>query len=387
MAFVLGKGFVDIDVDDDKANRKFAGIGKRMKKFEAGLNKFVKRVAVIGGAAIAGIGAWAIKVAAEQERAESALKAALDKANEGTAENIAMLGEQAAAIQKVTTYGDEEILMHMANARNMGVETSQLDKATRAAIGLAKAYNVDVKTAMLLITRANKGQTQMLTRYGIVLDQTLSETGKFQQLLKIGESGFQLAMAETETLSGKLKQLKNVWGDAGEKLGIGLVGPMTDFAEAARNFIEQANFAAWGAGVADALKAAMEAITAWRRFVAEGEEAPGVSELMFVAPTAKERSAFTRFMTKRREGGWRGRGGEGILPPGVPDALERNLRFLQGAPESLRLGGPTEQEKGAAQAKRDVILKEQAELLKKQIQVQEEMLFGINDLKNLNLYQ
>jgi len=155
--FVLGKGFVDMDINDKGLNKGLSKANKRMKKFEAGLNKFVKRTAIIGGAAIAGIGAWAIKVAAEQERAENMLKAALDKANEGTAENIKLLGEQAAAIQKVTTYGDEEILMHMATARNMGIEAAQLDKVTRAAIGLAKTYNTDLKTAMLLITRANMG--------------------------------------------------------------------------------------------------------------------------------------------------------------------------------------------------------------------------------------
>lgn len=381
--FVLGKGFVDMELGDKGFNNKLGKAGKRLKKFEAGLNKWVKRVAIVGGAAIAGIGAWAIKVAAEQERAEAALTAALEKADEATEKNIRLLHKQAAAIQKVTTIGDEEILMHMATARNMGIEAKELDKVTRAAIGLSRTYNVDVKTALLLITRSFHGQTQMLTRYGIVLDQSMTNEEKFQELLKIGMGGFKLAMAETTTFQGKLKQLQNALGDAGEALGMKLLPSLSDFAEAALKFIEQADFAAWGMGVARALKDAMEAITAWRRFVGEaGEELPGAGGVMFGAATEAEmrtveaRAARTR---KRREKGL----------PDMPADPKGGYALFWGriTPETLRTGPATAEEKGAAQKEREVYLKEANELLKKQIEVQKEMLFGINDLKDLGLYR
>jgi len=208
-----------------------------------------------------------------------------------------------------------------------------------------------------------------------------------------------------------------VLGDAGEKLGGPMLDSLTDFAEAARDFIEQADFAAWGAGVANALKQAMEAITAWRKFVAEGEEAPGAGQQMFgpttAADIARQRGrpiggattplwdiinqavtsgigAISTAETGLARGAGRGafagagaRGGGGAEIPTIAGWA----KAFRGEGESMRQGASTKQETAAAQAKRDAYLKEQTELLKRQIKVQEEMLFGINDLKDLTLYQ
>ncbi|MFH1605282.1 MAG: hypothetical protein ABIH03_15410 [Pseudomonadota bacterium] len=79
----------------------------------------------------------------------------------------------------------------------------------------------------MLVGRAALGQTQMLTRYGIVLDESLGPQEKFNALLQIGAKSFGLAQAETRTASGQLKQAKNALGDAAEKLGKTLIPAMT----------------------------------------------------------------------------------------------------------------------------------------------------------------
>jgi hypothetical protein len=55
-------------------------------------------------------------------------------------------------------------------ARFSNVDT--LKGATKAAIGLSAAFGIDLATAMDLIGKAAAGNTSMLGRYGIVLDET-----------------------------------------------------------------------------------------------------------------------------------------------------------------------------------------------------------------------
>jgi hypothetical protein len=107
----------------------------------------------------------------------------------------------------------------MAYAKNLGVTTNKLEEATTAAIGLAAKYRLDLKTAFMLVGRASKGQTQMLTRYGIVLDESLTAQEKFNAILKIGADNFYLAEAAAKETKGAIIQLKNEWGDLQEQIG------------------------------------------------------------------------------------------------------------------------------------------------------------------------
>jgi hypothetical protein len=107
----------------------------------------------------------------------------------------------------------------MTYAKNLGVQTSQLEAAAKAAVGLAAKYRLDLNSAMQLVGRASQGQTQMLTRYGIILEETLSPQEKFNALLKIGADSFSLAEAQAKTASGEIAQMNNAVGDYGEVLG------------------------------------------------------------------------------------------------------------------------------------------------------------------------
>jgi hypothetical protein len=162
----------------------------------------------------------AVRAFIEQENAERSLMAA-------TGESIAQFKKYAAGIQKLTIYGDEQILSQMAYAKNLGVTTDQLEEATTAAVGLAAKYRLDLATSMMLVGRASQGQTQMLTRYGIVLSESLSAQEKFNAVLRIGAENFKLAEAETETLQGTWRRFANNAGDFAETI----VGAWVDVAK------------------------------------------------------------------------------------------------------------------------------------------------------------
>ena len=154
-------------------------------------------------------------------------------------------------MQATTIYGDEMLAMVESQGLNMGITTGKIKEATKAAIGLAAAYNMQLSTSMMLIARASQGQTQMLSRYGIVLGENLTPQEKYAKLLEFGAKGMSLAEDKTKTLTGALAQMSNAYGDAREKVG--------------------AQFAPAVSGIANAIKSTSEAFSnlspEWQRFI------------------------------------------------------------------------------------------------------------------------
>jgi len=225
MAAKLGEAFVDITGNNsplikslsaskaavNKATQAMADrmrkTGEKMKAVGAGFTKYVT-LPIVGGLALA------TRAAIIQEDAEFALAAALKNTNDFTKASFEDMKKYASSLQEITIYGDEAIITQMAVAKNMGVSADKLKETTKAAIGLGAAYTLDLKTAMMLMARASAGQTTMLTKYGIILDASLSPQEKFNELLKIGAKNFKLAEAAAETTGGKIKQALNAIGDA-----------------------------------------------------------------------------------------------------------------------------------------------------------------------------
>lgn len=183
-----------------------------------------------GGAAVYGLYRglkYATQQAIEAEKSEIMLAAAIS----GTVKNVSAAVSEfkrfASEIQSQTIYGDEAILQQMAYGRNLGVTTDRLKESTVAAAGLAAKYKLDLATAMMLVGRASQGQTQMLTRYGIVLDNSLTTQEKFNELLRIGSENFYLARSEAASTEGKIISLKNALGDMAEVVG-GSIIPLID---------------------------------------------------------------------------------------------------------------------------------------------------------------
>lgn len=193
-----------------------------MKKAQATLSDF-SRYATVGlaaaGAAITAFGVQSVRAFMEQEDATNRLAVALANAGNQSTIMLPSLRKFAAEMQKQTIYGDEATEAVMAYGLNLGVTADQIKDATTAAMGLAAKFSIDLNSAMMLIGRASKGETTMLTRYGITLDKTMTKEEKFAALLKIGADAFGLARAETDTTSGALKQMGNAWGDTKEAIG------------------------------------------------------------------------------------------------------------------------------------------------------------------------
>jgi len=115
----------------------------------------------------------------------------------------------------------------------------QLKDATKAAIGLAAALDIDLHTAMMLVAKAAAGNTSTLSRYGIRLDENLSAQEKFNQILKTGADNFAIAQAQAKTYTGAMQQMKNAYSDIKEEIGKALMPVFKESAEKIKNWIEE----------------------------------------------------------------------------------------------------------------------------------------------------
>jgi hypothetical protein len=232
-----GGAYVEIGAKTKQLDRALAGVRTKMQNLGTNFVTMGRRFLVVGAAMAAPL-VIAAKYAAEQEKAENALASAL-KAHGDEAEMLMpKLKALASAIQEQTIMGDEAVLMLMAQIRNLGIMPQNLDKATKGAIGLAKALGLDANAAARYTALALQGETTILQRYVPALRTATTAAEKQAIVTELMEKGFSQAAAESETFGGRLQQLKNTAGDLAEDIGMELIPKLTQMAERAREWVK-----------------------------------------------------------------------------------------------------------------------------------------------------
>lgn len=173
-----------------------------------------------------------------QEKASTGLRSALQRLGGEYQAYQSEMEKFSAEMQEMTIYGDQQITMIQAMGLNMGILPNKIQEATKAALGLSAAYNMNVNTSMRLIARAAKGHTEILSRYGIVLDKTKSKEEQYAELLDLGTGNMKLVTSEAQTLRGVLAQAGNAFGDAQEKVGEEFAPAIRDAAGLIKNLSE-----------------------------------------------------------------------------------------------------------------------------------------------------
>ena len=202
-----------------------------LSKLGKGFN-FIKSHALALTAAFAGIVAGVAKVLhaySQQEAAEKALSAALKIHGDNVEVLMPKYKALAAEIQRNTTIGDENALALMGQMRHLGVMPSQMEAATKGAIGLANALNMDVNASTRYVALAMQGEYTVLQRYVPALRTATSEAEKKTIVMNLMANGYKAAMEEADTLAGATAQMKNVFGDLLEILGELIAGYAKDF--------------------------------------------------------------------------------------------------------------------------------------------------------------
>jgi len=182
-------------------------------------------------AAVSGMAAVSISKAMQQEDAEKALTTILgDKAQ--------ALIELAAAYQKQTRFGDEQIIRAQALMATYPKLRPYLAEATRAALNLAEAYRfigMTVEQAAQTLGKASMGQAGQLRRIGIDIDPAKLKAEGFRAVLEQLGTETQDIAFKTDSASKALSQMKNVVGDSAEQIGKVLL----PYVKQAAGFVEQ----------------------------------------------------------------------------------------------------------------------------------------------------
>lgn len=160
-----------------------------------------------------------IQAFGRQEMAVQKVASAIRSQGGCVSEVLPIMQSLASEIQRITTYGDEQVLEMQSLAAAMGITSSQMSEVIQNAIGLSSALGMDAMTATKAASAAIQGKTTALQEYIPSLIKCKSEAEKLATVQRLAAGGFEQARDRVDTLDGKLKQAANAWGDLQEVVG------------------------------------------------------------------------------------------------------------------------------------------------------------------------
>ncbi len=154
-----------------------------------------------------------------QETATKRLAESLAGYGNYTREITEDLHDHAEALQNVTGVANELIEEGMALLASFGMEGREIKKVTGLVMDFARAKDVELRTAFDLVGKASVGYTGTLARYGIILDNALSQEEKYAAALQELAAYKGIAAGVTETYSGKISVLGEQYSDMKKSMG------------------------------------------------------------------------------------------------------------------------------------------------------------------------
>lgn len=161
-----------------------------------------------------------IDAAAEEQLQLKKLEQALISTSNFTKVGYKELQNYATELQKVTRYGDENIIAVEAMLATFKLNTEEIKIATQATLDLAAATGQDLQSASILMGKAMVGEVGMLKRYGIIVDEAKYKAEGWKAVIdEINVEFGGQAVAQATTYAGSIDRLKNVFGDMKEEIG------------------------------------------------------------------------------------------------------------------------------------------------------------------------
>lgn len=147
--------------------------------------------------------------------------------------------ELATSLQYTANVADDETRAALDMLIGMyGMDLPTAIQSTKRAVDFAAASDKDLNTVVDLLGKAYKGNTGMLSKYGIVIDATKIKTEGYNVVLDELAKYEGRAAANAQTHAGKLGMLQKAAGDAQEEIGRGLVEGIANAVSAGGDFNE-----------------------------------------------------------------------------------------------------------------------------------------------------
>lgn len=162
-----------------------------------------------------------VRASAESEVALKSLQIALAQTGQLTDENVESFTNLARSIQEITSFEDDAVVSSTALIQTMArLDKEGLQRATKAAVDLAAAFNIDLEAASRLVGKAAEGNITSLKKLGVEVNKGRDDAETFANTLTVLEARFGgAAKAQAQTFTGSLNQLKNVFGELQENIG------------------------------------------------------------------------------------------------------------------------------------------------------------------------
>ena len=190
---------------------------RQMKQVAKSMESTGKNMSMAITAPLVAIGAVGVKGFLEAESNVTKLNASIAANGKDVASTSQQYQDFAAKMQNMTTMEDDAVIGFLQLAEAMKAPDAQ--KAVQDAIGISKAYGVDMDSALKAVVKAQEGQYTALGKLVPAIKNAKTETEKSALAQKIYADSFKVAQAETETASGKIEQMKNSLGNASEVIG------------------------------------------------------------------------------------------------------------------------------------------------------------------------
>ncbi|MEM3120684.1 MAG: hypothetical protein QXZ57_07200, partial [Nitrososphaerota archaeon] len=219
-------------ITQETFDRGVEKLGKDLEKATEEVNLFETSIkALAGSMAALGAKSWLTQALHEWQVAETtALK--LNATLQSNGRNVNNLSNDykkfASEIQKISTFGDDAVISMLQQAETFGLTG---EKAKRAVENTLAAQSNGLQVSLRMMAMLEQGNTYMLGRIlpGLrgIKDES-ERAAKAQEMLAKMQS---VLRAEAESSAGKLKQLKNNYGDLMEQIGEVVANAMSPFVE------------------------------------------------------------------------------------------------------------------------------------------------------------
>lgn len=191
------------------------------------------------GAAVVGFGALALKSYREQELAVNELNQAMINQGVYTTDLAQKYQQQASALQKLTTFGDEQIISAQAVLQGYVGQREVTQELTTATLNLAAAKKIDLATAAELVGKTIGTSTNALARQGVEMKDNLTTTERYAAVIEgINSKWSGMAQAQADGL-GSISQLKNAFSDVLETVGEKLAPAISAGAKVMTSWLQQ----------------------------------------------------------------------------------------------------------------------------------------------------
>ena len=137
--------------------------------------------------------------------------------------------DMAGALQKVTTFGDEQIISAQAILQAHIGNREVTEDLVKATLNLATAKKMDLSSAAELVGKSISSETNMLARQGIHLDESIAKHDRLAAVIQAVDGkthGYAEAAAKG---LGSTVTLKNAFGELMEVIGEKLAPIVTSF--------------------------------------------------------------------------------------------------------------------------------------------------------------